>query len=108
MQHIVCDVPCGWMMLPTRLGLQQWLMISGLALTLVGAGFGFFGVWVDKDEAIEIGEARPSYDTREQDLQLPSVQNLLRQSRLAMVGFACIGAGTVLQAAAVMLTTRRT
>ena len=95
-------------MLPIRLGLQQWLMISGLALTLVGAGFGFYAVWVDKDQAIEIGEARLSYDTPEQDLQLPSLQNLLRQSRLAMVGFAFIGAGTVLQGAAVILTSRRT
>jgi hypothetical protein len=69
-------------------GSRQWLMIIGLGLTLLGASFGFYGVWVDKDQAIEIGEARLSYDTREQDIQLPSVQNLLRQSHLAMIGFA--------------------
>jgi hypothetical protein len=30
---------------------------------------------------------RLSGESREQDLQVPSVQNLLRQSRLAMAGF---------------------
>jgi hypothetical protein len=89
-------------------GSRQWLMIIGLGLTLLGASFGFYGVWVDKDQAIEIGEARLSYDTREQDIQLPSVQNLLRQSHLAMIGFAFIGAGTLLQGIAVVLTARRT
>jgi len=95
-------------MLRTRLGLQQWLMIVGLALTLLGACFGFWGVWVDEDQALEYGQMYLSGETRERNLQLPPVQNLLRQSQLAMVGFAFIGAGTVLQAVAVMLNTRRT
>jgi hypothetical protein len=37
-------------------GIQKWLMIAGLTLTLVGAGFGFWGVWVDEDQALGYGQ----------------------------------------------------
>jgi hypothetical protein len=87
--------------------MAKMLMVIGLVLTVLGAGCGFFGVWVDEDQALEIGQSRLSGEYREQDLQLPAVQNLLRQSRLAMSGFVLIGVGTALQIAGVMLTPRR-
>jgi hypothetical protein len=60
---------------------MKWLIALGLVITLLGAGFGFWGLWVTEDQALEIGQARLSGDNREHDLQLPSVQNLIRQSR---------------------------
>jgi len=81
-------------------------IVLGLVLTLIGAGLGFWGVWVDEDQAFEIGQARLSGDNRQQDLQLPSVQNLIRQSRFAMAGFVLIGFDTVLQIAGVVMTPR--
>jgi hypothetical protein len=80
-------------------------MVLGLVFTLIGAGLGFWGVWVNEDQALEIGQARLSGDNREKDLQLPSVQNLIRQSRFAMAGFVFIGLGTGLQIAG-MVTVR--
>ena len=53
--------------------MAKMLMVIGLVLTVLGAGCGFFGVWVDEDQALEIGQSRWSGDNREQDLQLPAV-----------------------------------
>ena len=83
---------------PTPAGSEmKWLIPVGLVITLLGAALGFWGVWVTEDQALEIGQARLSGDNREQDLQLPSVQNLISQSRFAMAGFVFIFIGTGLQ-----------
>ena len=86
---------------------QKWLIVLGLVTTLLGAGFGFWGVWVTEDQAIEIGVSRLTSPDRAQELQLPAVQNLLWQSRCAMAGFAAIGLGTILQGIGVICTPRR-
>jgi hypothetical protein len=75
---------------------MQALNIFGLVCTLMGAGIGTYGVWLTQDEAIEIGVSRYG-GTREQNLTLPAVKSLLRQSRCAVGGFALIGVGTILQ-----------
>jgi cell division inhibitor SulA len=77
--------------------IRKRLVIIGLSLTLMGAGSATWGVWLSPDQALDRGVSRLSGDTREQDLQLPAVQNLLEQSRFALLGFILIGAGTVLQ-----------
>jgi len=77
--------------------IANWLTIIGLMLTLIGAGCGTFGVWLSPDEAIERGVSRWSGGTRDQQLQLPPVQNLLQQSRFAVAGFSLIGVGTAFQ-----------
>jgi hypothetical protein len=74
-------------------------MVLGLVTTLIGAGFGTYGVWVSEDQAIERGVSRWSGGTREDQLKLPAVQNLLSQSNNAMLGFILIGIGTLLQIA---------
>jgi hypothetical protein len=84
-------------LLPTK-----WLTVLGLVVTLIGAGFGTYGVWVSEDEAIERGVSRWSGGTREDQLKLPAVQNLISQSHHAMLGFVLIGVGTVLQIAGVL------
>ena len=88
-------------------GLARWLIVAGLVITLIGAWLGFNGVWVTEDQALEIGQARWSGDDRKQSIQLPAVQNLLRQSGLARWGFAFIGLGTFLQIVGVVMTPRQ-
>jgi hypothetical protein len=58
-----------------RRATAKWLTIIGLVLTLFGAGCGTYGVWLSPDEAIERGVSRWSGGTRDQQLQLPPVQN---------------------------------
>jgi hypothetical protein len=65
----------------------HWLTITGLVLTLIGAGLGACGVRVTWDQAIEIGVMRWSGKTKQENLQLPAVQNLIRKSWLAQIGF---------------------
>jgi hypothetical protein len=73
---------------------------------LIGAGFGTYGVWVTEDQAIERGVSRFSGGTREEQLKLPAVQNLLTQSNYAVLGFVLIGIGTLLQIAGVFINRR--
>jgi hypothetical protein len=84
----------------------RWLVVGGLVLILLGAGLGFKGVWVSEDQALAIGLGGLGGENRERDLQHPTVQNLIRQSRLAMWGFGLIGLGTALQIAGVWMTPR--
>ena len=75
----------------------KWLTIIGLVFTLLGAAAGTYGVWLSPNEAIERGVSRLSGDVREQNLELPAVQNLLQESSFAVAGFVLIGFGTLLQ-----------
>ena len=72
--------------------------LVGLAFTFVGAGCGVVGVWVTPDQTVDLGVTRFAGTTKEQNLQFPAVQNLIRQSKFAVAGFVLIGAGTVSQA----------
>src|SRR5271169_5410526 len=65
---------------PFKIMVAKWLTIIGLVITLIGAGCGVYWVWVSGDEAIKRGVARFSGGTREEQLKLPAVQNLLTQS----------------------------
>ncbi|WP_417271633.1 hypothetical protein [Celeribacter sp.] len=69
----------------------------GLAITLVGAWITARAVILKEDDAIDIGLARFSGETREENLGLPMVQNLLASSRGARRGLLFIAGGTVLQ-----------
>jgi len=81
----------------------KWLSIFGLTLTLIGAACGTYGVWLSPDEAMERGVSRWSGGTRDEQLKLPPVQNLLEQSHFALAGFILIGVGTFLQIVGVAL-----
>ena len=69
----------------------------GLAITLVGAWITARAVILNDDDAIGVGLARFSGKTREENLQLPMVQNLLASSRGARRGLLFIAGGTALQ-----------
>jgi hypothetical protein len=74
-----------------------YLLVVGLLLTGIGAGIGAWAMWFTDKQAIEVGATRWAGSSDEENIQLPAVQNLLRQSRFASRGFAMIAAGTILQ-----------
>jgi hypothetical protein len=80
---------------------KSWA-IAGLILTLVGAGLGVYGVRLIEDQAVEIGVMRINGNNSEEDMTLPAVRNLLRQSRFAQAGFVLIFLGTACQIVSVM------
>lgn len=69
----------------------------GLAITLTGAWITARAVILKEDDAIDVGLARFSGETREENLRLPMVQNLLASSRRARRGLLLIAGGTALQ-----------
>lgn len=73
------------------------LTALGLALTLIGAGITARAVILREDDAIAIGLARYTVQTRDEKLRLPMVQNLLASSRGARRGLLFIVGGTALQ-----------
>lgn len=77
--------------------------LCGLLLTLIGAGVTAKAVILREDDAINIGVSRWSGGTREENLQLPTVKNLLWSSRAAMWGLIMVAAGTALQAVPILL-----
>jgi hypothetical protein len=63
------------------------IAVIGLVVTFLGAGCGFYGTWVSKDQAVEIGVMRLSGETKEENLQLPAVKNLLSQAEFSKYRF---------------------
>lgn len=77
--------------------------LCGLVLTLIGAGIADNAVILREDDAIAVGVSRWSGETREENLALPMVQNLLKASRSAMWGLILVAAGTSLQIVPIVL-----
>lgn len=73
------------------------LTAIGLLFTLVGAFVAARAVILRREDAVAIGVSRTAYETDEENLQLPAVQNLLKSSRRAMVGLMLVVLGTALQ-----------
>jgi hypothetical protein len=74
----------------------------GLLLTFIGAAITAKAVILTEDDAIRIGVSRFAGETREQNLALPTVQNLLASSRAARTGLLTIVVGTGLQLAPII------
>lgn len=77
--------------------MADFVTLIGLLLTAFGAGRAAFSVVLSPDDAVTIGVSRFAGETREENLKLPSVQNLLKASRGAQQGFWLIVAGTAFQ-----------
>ena len=83
------------------------LAVVGLGLTFIGSIVTARAVIIKADDAIKVaGQAGlsgyvsssgPITPTRDQYLQQPAVQNLIRQSRSAQRGLCLIAVGTALQ-----------
>jgi hypothetical protein len=80
-----------------RVTMVNVLIIFGQILTLGGAALGWRAVHVEEDRAIELGASRWVGDTKEERLKLPSVMNLLAQSKQGASAFAFIAGGTLFQ-----------
>lgn len=74
------------------------LALCGLLTTLMGAAVTAWAVILREDDAIAIGIPRIASSSREENLRLPMVKNLLWSSRLAMWGLIIVVFGTALQA----------
>jgi hypothetical protein len=78
------------------------LNLGGLILTGIGAIIAARAVRLSEAQAIHIGVGRWVSDNAQENLKLPAVQNLLRQSRAASRGLQCVVAGTAFQALALI------
>lgn len=76
---------------------------AGLIITLAGAWFTARSVILTEDDAIQIGLPRWSSESREKNLRLPMVRNLLAASRGARRGLLFIASGAMLQLVAVVI-----
>jgi hypothetical protein len=74
---------------------------------LVGGVWLALGLIISEDEALKLGQAGFSGDTRDENLQLPAVRDRLKQSRRAKVAVLFLVAGFVVQIVA-MLEQRET
>jgi len=71
--------------------------LAGLGLTATGAFVAARTVWLTEREAVDIGVSRTA-GTYKENLALPAVRALIRQSHGASFGFRMIVAGTAMQA----------
>lgn len=71
--------------------------IIGLFLATAGSVIVTVGQFLSKKQAINIGVARVAGETDAENEKLPQVQQLLRQSNYAKIGFIFITIGFFLQ-----------
>jgi len=76
---------------------NRWFTVIGLVCNMVGAFILAYGLFISKKKAIELGVSRWSGETDEENLQLPQVRDLLKQTRNAKIGVAFILIGFFLQ-----------
>lgn len=76
----------------------NYLSFIGLCFDILGALLILSGVYLSRAKAVEIGVPRFAGETDQENLRLPSVANLIFQSRRAAWGTASLLLGFVLQA----------
>ena len=81
--------------------MSNYLSFIGLCFDILGALLILSGAYLSRAKALDVGVMRLSPNTAEEKLKLPSVANLISQSRSAVLGTASLLAGFVLQAVAV-------
>jgi len=75
--------------------LVLYLTILGVILTTMGAIFIGWNDVMSEDEALRLGQMRASGETREQNLTLPAVQELLKRSKNSKRGLSFVLLGAV-------------
>jgi hypothetical protein len=98
--HNTMIYPCSLNHLLTQKASILILTLISLALTAYGACITAKAVVLTDRQAVEIGVSRWSGETFEENLRLPLVQSLLKQSRSASNGLWFIVWGSILQAVA--------
>jgi hypothetical protein len=76
---------------------MRWVNVLGLFFDLVGATFLAWDLFIKKKDAIKLGVTRWAGDSDEENLKLPAVQDRIRQSSNARIGFALLVIGFLLQ-----------
>jgi hypothetical protein len=75
-----------------------WITVAGLAADIIGAWILAAGLFISNEEAVELSVSRAAGESVEENLQLPAVQDRLRQSSRAKLGVLVLGLGFLLQA----------
>jgi len=81
----------------------QFLNTAGLLLDICGAVVLSAGLFISREQAIDLSVSRWSGDDEETNLRLPAVRDRLKQARNARVGVTLLFAGFVLQIVATWL-----
>ena len=80
-----------------NMSFRTCLNLLGLFIGFIGSVIITLDLFISKKQAIELGVSRWAGDTEEGNLRLPQVQQLLKQSRHAKLGFGLITLGFLLQ-----------
>jgi hypothetical protein len=75
----------------------KWLIILGLCFDVIGAIILACGLFVSKKAAAELGVSRWTGYSWIDNLNLPQVQDRLKQSRNAIIGITLLIIGFILQ-----------
>jgi hypothetical protein len=75
----------------------QWLNIIGLFLDILGAIALSYSLIINRKQAIKLGVPKYAGETDEENLKLPFVKELLKQSRNAKIGLILLIIGFILQ-----------
>ena len=76
---------------------RSLISFFGLVLDFIGAAILTVDLFITKEQAIEDGVSRWGSEDDKQNLNLPKVQQLLKQSRKAKYSFVIITLGFLLQ-----------
>jgi hypothetical protein len=77
--------------------LLELLSLFGLILDFIGASILTVDLFMTKEQAVETGLSRWGSNDDEENLKLPQVQHLLKQSQKAKFSFLIITVGFLLQ-----------
>lgn len=75
-----------------------WFTFIGLIADIAGASYIAVGLFISKQEAIELGVMRWAGETDEENLTVPAVRDRLRQATRVKWGLALLILGFALQA----------
>jgi hypothetical protein len=76
---------------------MEWVNTIGLFCDLIGAVFLSYGLIISKKEACKLGSSYYGGETDEENINLPPVQDRLKQSLNATIGMFFLVVGFLLQ-----------
>lgn len=76
---------------------SEYFTFIGICCDIVGALIIFAGVFTNRDKAAEVATMRISHNNPSENVDQPAAQNLLFQSKTALVGTLLLVVGFLLQ-----------
>lgn len=83
--------------------MNNYLNVFGLILTFLGSIAFARGLFISKEEALELGVSKWASDKEEENLKLPQVQDRLKQRKWGVIGATLASFGFILQLLALIL-----